>query len=145
MFELSEPYRVEALEVANSVVGRVIVLEKLPDSLLAAYQDLFDELLADKANRFSCAWDSLPQSASALFSRGSFHGFYIANAWLQLSILAQDIVERQDTDEAIAKQDYSELYARMAEASLKDCLKKLKKARTDRSMLNSMREVMGLS
>jgi hypothetical protein len=143
MFELTDTYRAEAQAVADSVAGRVVALERLPEPLIAAYRNLCDELLADESSRFTNAWDALPSSAKALFERSRFHGFYIANAWIQLSILAQDIVERQDTDEAIAEQEYSGLYARMAEESLKESLKKLKKARTDRSMLNSMREVMG--
>lgn len=144
MFEITENYRSEVFSVAGSVAGRVIALERLPEPLKAAYDSLCEELLADNTLRFSRAWDGLPKSARDLFSRSQLHGFYIANAWIQLSILAQDIVERQDSDEAIAEQEYSGLYARLAEESLKESMKKLKKARTDRSMYNSMRQVMGI-
>lgn len=143
MFEITEAYRSRALAVSDRVAGRVIALERLPEGLMAAYRSLCDDLLADETGRFGSAWDSLPKSAASLFERAEFHGFYLANAWIQLSIVANDISELQDTDEAIAEQEYNGLYIRVADEALKESLKKLKKARTDKSMFNSMREVMG--
>ncbi|MCL2919864.1 DUF3069 domain-containing protein [Shewanella litorisediminis] len=144
MSEIDANYRALAQQVADKVAGRVVALDRLPESLLSAYHSLCDELLADKDGQFARAWDKLPVSATSLFERSVFHGFYLANAWIQLSIVARDISELQDTDEAIAEQEYSGLYVRVAEEALKESVKKLKKARTDRSMYNSMREVMGI-
>jgi len=142
MTEISSAYREQALKIADNVAGKVIALDRLPEALFDAYRSLCDELLTDADARFSAAWDALPKSATSLFERAEFHGFYLANAWLQLSILARDISEMQDTDSAIEEKEYSGLFVKVAEAALKESLRKIKKARTDRSMFNSMRQVM---
>ncbi|MGL4515209.1 MAG: DUF3069 domain-containing protein, partial [Shewanella sp.] len=114
----------------------------MPESLVAAYQGLLAELLQDKDASFSQAWQALPASAQQLMPQAQFHGFYIANAWLQLSRVAQEISEQADTEEAINEKEYDGIFSRLAQQSLKECVRKLKKARTDRSMLNSFKQVM---
>lgn len=142
MAEVSVEYRETAERISNNVANKVLPMAKLPASLLAAYQGLCAELLEDREAKFSQAWEALPASARNLLSQAEFHGFYIANAWLQLSRVAQDISEQADTDEAINEQEYNGIFTRLAAESLKECVRKLKKARTDRSMLNSFKQVM---
>ena len=142
MSELSAAYREIAEQISYNVANKVLPMAKLPESLLAAYQGLCAELLEDREAKFSQAWDALPASARNLISQAEFHGFYIANAWLQLSRVAQEISEQADTDEAINEKEYNGIFTRLADESLKESLRKLKKARTDRSMLNSFQQVM---
>lgn len=142
MGELSGAYREIAEQISYNVANKVLPMAKLPESLLAAYQGLCAELLEDRGAKFSQAWDALPASARHLMSQAEFHGFYIANAWLQLSRVAQEISEQADTDEAINEKEYNGIFTRLADESLKESLRKLKKARTDRSMLNSFKQVM---
>ncbi|PIW62070.1 DUF3069 domain-containing protein [Shewanella sp. CG12_big_fil_rev_8_21_14_0_65_47_15] len=142
MSELSAAYRETAEQISHNVANKVLPMAKLPEGLLAAYQGLCAELLEDREAKFSQAWDALPASARNLMSQAEFHGFYIANAWLQLSRVAQEISEQADTDEAINEKEYNGIFARLADESLKESLRKLKKARTDRSMLNSFKQVM---
>ncbi|MCL1088106.1 DUF3069 domain-containing protein [Shewanella profunda] len=142
MIELSDAYREIAEQISYNVANKVLPMEKLPESLLAAYQSLCAELLEDRETKFSQAWDALPASARNLMLQAEFHGFYMANAWLQLSRVAQEISEQADTDEAIKEKEYNGIFTRLADESLKESLRKLKKARTDRSMLNSFKQVM---
>lgn len=142
MSELSAAYRETAEQISHNVANKVLPMAKLPESLLAAYQGLCAELLADRDAKFSQAWDALPASACNLMSQAEFHGFYIANAWLQLSRVAQEISEQAETDEAINEKEYNGIFTRLADESLRESLRKLKKARTNRSMLNSFKQVL---
>ena len=142
MAEVSVEYRETAERISYNVANKVLPMAKLPESLLAAYQGLCAELLEDRETKFSQAWDALPASARNLMPQAEFHGFYIANAWLHLSRVAQEISEQADTDEAINEKEYNGIFTRLADESLKESLRKLKKARTDRSMLNSFKQVM---
>lgn len=142
MIYLSDSYRKTAEQVSFNVANKVLPMATLPESLLEAYQGLYTELLEDREGKFSQAWASLPASARNLMEQAAFHGFYIANAWLQLSRVAQEISEQADTDSAIQEQEYNGIFTRLANESLKESLRKLKKARTDRSMLNSFKQVM---
>ncbi|QSX39967.1 DUF3069 domain-containing protein [Shewanella cyperi] len=142
MTDISSAYREQAFKIADNVAGKVIALDRMPEALRDAYRSLCEELLADADGRFAAAWDALPKSAAGLFERAAFHGFYLANAWLQLSILARDISEMEDTDAAIEEKEYGGLFVKVADAALKESVRKVKKARTDRSMFNSMRQVM---
>ena len=135
-------YQEEAKNIAFNVVSKVIPMDKVPEDLLLAYHNLCDELLSDEEGKFASAWDSLPASATAMFSRSVFHGFYIGSAWLQLSRVGQDLAELADTDEAIDEQEYNGIFTRLADESLRECLRKLKKSRTDRRLFNSMTQVM---
>lgn len=142
MSYLSDSYRKTAEQVSFNVSNKVLPMATLPESLLEAYQGLYTELLEDREGKFNQAWASLPASARNLMEQAAFHGFYIANAWLQLSRVAQEISEQADTDSAIQEQEYNGIFTRLANESLKESLRKLKKARTDRSMLNSFKQVM---
>lgn len=142
MSELSAAYRETVQQISDNVANKVLPMAKLPESLLAAYQSLCAELLQDKDAKFSQAWAALPTSARNLMPQAEFHGFYIANAWLQLSRVAQEISAQADTDEAINEEEYNGIFTRLADESLKESLRKLKKARTDRSMFNSFKQVM---
>lgn len=136
-------YIERAQQVAFNVANVVLPMDKLPENLLTAYHSLSAELIEDKEQKFSDAWDSLPGSAQKLLERVEFHGFYIANAWLQLSRVAQDIAERADTEDAIEENEYNDVFVRLADTSLKESMRKLKKARTDRSLLNGIKQVIG--
>ncbi|NMH66418.1 DUF3069 domain-containing protein [Shewanella salipaludis] len=142
MSEVSASYRDTAEQVAFNVANKVLPMAQLPESLAEAYQGLFNELLEDRAMAFGKAWDALPASARGLMEKAAFHGFYIANAWLQLSRVAQEIADQAETEEAMDEKEYNGVFGRLAEQSLKESLRKLKKARTDRSMLNSFKQVM---
>lgn len=139
---VEQTYRDTAKKVSYNVANKVLPMDKLPDSLIEAYDGLFEELFADKAKAFSNAWDKLPASAQKLISQAEFHGFYIANAWMQLSRVAQEIADSNDNEEEMNNNEYDGIFGRLAEQSLKECLRKLKKARTDRVMLNSFKKVM---
>ncbi|MDX1282891.1 DUF3069 domain-containing protein [Shewanella colwelliana] len=128
--------------VALNVCNSVIPMDKVPANLLEAYANLCNELLEDGDEKFITAWEALPASATALLPQADFHGFYIANAWLQLSRVAQDIAELADSDEAIDENEYNNIFTRLSDASLKESVKKLKKARTDRALLNSIKSVI---
>lgn len=138
----SQMYQETAKNIAFNVANKVIPMDKVPEGLLAAYTNLCDELLKDEEGKFSDAWDGLAASARALMLRSEFHGFYMASAWLQLSRVAQDIAELADSDEAIDEQEYNGIFTRLADESLRECIRKLKKSRTDRRLLNSIKEVM---
>lgn len=137
-----DSYRTQAEQVALNVCNSVIPMDKVPESLLEAYANLCNELLEDKEQKFQSTWAALPNSAQKLLPQADFHGFYIANAWLQLSRVAQDIAELADSDEAIDENEYNGIFTRLSDASLKESVKKLKKARTDRAMLNSIKTVI---
>ena len=117
-------------------------MDKLPDNLLEAYANLCNVLLEDGDEKFANGWQVLPSSAKALLPQADFHGFYIANAWLQLSRVAQDISDMADSEEVVAEQEYSAIFTRISEESLKESSKKLKKSRTNRVLLNSLRAVI---
>lgn len=142
MTEIAAEYRATVEQVSFNVANKVLPMAKLPEGLLAAYQSLCAELLEDREAKFSQAWQALPASARNIMTQAEFQGFYIANAWLQLSRVAQEISEQADTDDEIKEQEYNGIFTRLADESLKESLRKLKKARTDRSMLNSFKQVM---
>ncbi|AZG72331.1 DUF3069 domain-containing protein [Shewanella livingstonensis] len=131
-----------AKQVSYNVANKVLPMDKLPETLQQAYEGLFKELIEDNANAFTHAWDALPASAQKLMTKAEFHGFYIANAWMQLSRVAQEIADSADSEEEMNNNEYDGVFGRLAEQSLKECLRKLKKARTDRPLLNSFRLVM---
>ncbi|MGB6137599.1 MAG: DUF3069 domain-containing protein [Shewanella sp.] len=142
MSNVDQQYQDVAKQVSFNVANKVLPMDQLPETLLEAYEGLFKELLADNANAFTQAWDALPGSAQKLMTKAEFHGFYIANAWMQLSRVAQEIADSADSEEEMNNNEYDGVFGRLAEQSLKECLRKLKKARTDRSMLNSFKQVM---
>lgn len=139
---MNSEYRERAEKVAFNVCNHVIPMDKVPANLLEAYANLFNELLEDKEQKFAAMWSALPSSACALLPQADFHGFYIANAWLQLSRVAQDIAELADSDEAVDENEYNNIFTRLSDASLKESAKKLKKARTDRALLNNIKSVI---
>ncbi|MCZ4339256.1 DUF3069 domain-containing protein [Shewanella colwelliana] len=139
---MNSDYKQRAELVALNVCNSVIPMDKVPANLLEAYANLCNELLEDSDEKFITAWEALPASAMALLPQADFHGFYIANAWLQLSRVAQDIAELADSDEAIDENEYNNIFTRLSDASLKESAKKLKKARTDRALLNSIKSVI---
>ncbi|QIR15448.1 DUF3069 domain-containing protein [Shewanella aestuarii] len=142
MSDKDQQYTETVKQVSYNVANKVLPMDKMPATLLEAYDGLLVELLADKAGLFQQAWDGLPASAQKLFTQAEFHGFYIANAWMQLSRVAQEIADSADSEEEMNNNEYDGVFGRLAEQSLKECLRKLKKARTDRSMLNSFKQVM---
>ncbi|GGE73763.1 MULTISPECIES: DUF3069 domain-containing protein [Shewanella] len=142
MTQVDAQYRQQAHSAAINICSQVLPMDKLPTALKEAYDNLFEQLLEDKESEFKQAWDKLPPSAAKLLPRADFHGFFIASAWLQLSLMAQDIAQLADTDKAIAEQEYSGIYDRISQSALKESVRKLKKARTDRRLLNSIRDVI---
>jgi hypothetical protein len=142
MSELSASYRETVEQVSYHVASKVLPMAKLPEGLFAVYQNLCAELLEDREAKFSQAWQALPASARNLMLQAEFHGFYIANAWLQLSRIGQAISEQAESDDAVQEQEYNDIFVRLADGALKDSVRKLKKARTDRAMLNSIKQVM---
>ncbi|KFZ37359.1 hypothetical protein HR45_10060 [Shewanella mangrovi] len=146
MSEQTTEYREQAYAAAVNICATVLPMDKLPQGLREAYDSLFDELLADRTATFEEAWLGLPASATKLMSKAHFHGFFIAAAWLQLSMVGQQLAEKQaDSEQEISQQDTDGIYARIAKDALRESIRKLKKARTDRRLLNSMREVIGLT
>lgn len=139
---MNPEYKQRAELVALNVCNTVIPMDKVPANLMQAYANLCHELLEDKDEKFAATWHALPASAMALLAKEDFHGFYIANTWLQLSRVAQDIAELADSDEAIDENEYKHIFTRLSEASLKESVKKLKRARTDRALLNSIKSVI---
>ncbi|ARD23557.1 MULTISPECIES: DUF3069 domain-containing protein [Shewanella] len=144
MIERTAEYQATAKAISFNVANKVLPMDKLPETLLEAYEGLFKELIQDNAGLFEKSWQSLPASAQKLMPQAEFHGFYIANAWMQLSRVAQEIADEADSDEAIDEKEYDGVFGRLAEQSLKESIKKLKKARTDRSLLNSFKQVMAI-
>ncbi|MCC4832787.1 DUF3069 domain-containing protein [Shewanella sp. 1_MG-2023] len=142
MSHVTEEYKATAKQVSFNVANKVLPMDKLPETLLEAYEGLFKELIEDNAGLFNKSWQAMPASAQKLMPQAEFHGFYIANAWMQLSRVAQEIADDADSDEAIDEKEYDGVFGRLAEQSLKESIRKLKKARTDRSMLNSFKQVM---
>ncbi|QDE32305.1 DUF3069 domain-containing protein [Shewanella polaris] len=142
MTKVDQQYLEIAKQVSYNVANKVLPMDILPETLQEAYEGLFKELIEDKANGFAHAWDALPASAQKLMTKAEFHGFYIANAWMQLSRVAQEIADSADSEEEMNNNEYDGVFGRLAEQSLKECLRKLKKARTDRSLLNSFKQVM---
>ncbi|WP_153914209.1 DUF3069 domain-containing protein [Shewanella sp. TC10] len=142
MSHLTEEYKAVAKQVSFNVANKVLPMDKLPETLLEAYEGLFKELIEDNAGLFLKSWQAMPASAQKLMPQAEFHGFYIANAWMQLSRVAQEIADDADSDEAIDEKEYDGVFGRLAEQSLKESIRKLKKARTDRSLLNSFKQVM---
>ncbi|GGB54819.1 DUF3069 domain-containing protein [Shewanella inventionis] len=139
MSKVDQEYEKVAKQISYNVANKVLPMDKLPETLLEAYEGLFNELVADNANVFAQAWDALPGSAQKLMTKAEFHGFYIANAWMQLSRVAQEIADSADSEEEMQNNEYDGVFGRLAEQSLKECIRKLKKARTDRSMFNSFK------
>ena len=125
-----------ATAVANKVVSKVMPVAEMPEALLESYNELAVPLLEDKEGVFSDAWNTLPESAKKLMQQAEFHGFYVAQVWLRLSMAGQEIAELANTDNAIDDHAYNGLFLRIVADSLKDSIKKLKKARTDRALLN---------
>jgi hypothetical protein len=142
MTAVDQQYQQVVKQVSYNVANKVLPMAKLPETLLEAYEGLFRELMDDKANAFTNAWNALPASAQKLMTKAEFHGFYIANAWMQLSRAAQEIADSAESEEEMNNNEYDGVFGRLAEQSLKECLRKLKKARTDRPLLNSFRQVM---
>ncbi|WP_076541569.1 DUF3069 domain-containing protein [Shewanella sp. UCD-KL21] len=142
MSQLSEEYRATAKQISFNVANKVLPMDKLPETLLEAYEGLFNELIEDKAELFAKSWQAMPASAQKLLPKAEFHGFYIANAWMQLSRVAQEIADEAESEKEIDEKEYDGVFGRLAEQSLKESIRKLKKARTDRSMLNSFKQVM---
>jgi hypothetical protein len=142
MSQVSPEYQAVAKSIAFNVANKVLPMAKLPETLAQAYDGLFNELIEDKAGLFTRSWDALPASAQKLMPKAEFHGFYIANAWMQLSRVAQEIADSAESEEEMNSNEYDGVFGRLAEQSLKECLRKLKKARTERSMLNSFKQVM---
>jgi hypothetical protein len=142
MTAVDQQYQQVVKQVSYNVANKVLPMAKLPETLLEAYEGLFKELMDDKANAFTNAWNALPASAQKLMTKAEFHGFYIANAWMQLSQAAQEIADSAESEEEMNNNEYDGVFGRLAEQSLKECLRKLKKARTDRPLLNSFRQVM---
>jgi hypothetical protein len=142
MTKVDPQYQEVAKQISYNVANKVLPMAKLPETLLEAYEGLFKELMDDKANAFTHAWNALPASAQKLMTKAEFHGFYIANAWMQLSRAAQEIADSADSEEEMNNNEYDGVFGRLAEQSLRECLRKLKKARTDRPLLNSFRLVM---
>ncbi|MGK0408596.1 MAG: hypothetical protein ACJASB_000743 [Shewanella psychromarinicola] len=142
MTAVDQQYQQVVKQVSYNVANKVLPMAKLPETLLEAYEGLFRELMDDKANAFTNAWNALPASAQKLMTKAEFHGFYIANAWMQLSRAAQEIADSAESEEEMNNNEYDGVFGRLAEQSLKECLRKLKKARTDRPLLNSFGQVM---
>ena len=142
MTEVNAEYRARAELVALNVCNTVMPMDQIPENLLEAYANLCNELIEDTDLKFNSGWDALPAIAKALLPKEDFHGFYIANAWFQLSRVAQDIAEMAETDDEIAEKEYNGIFTRLSDASLKESVRKLKKSRTDRSMLNSIKAVI---
>ncbi|MGI2168863.1 DUF3069 domain-containing protein [Shewanella sp. MF05960] len=142
MSNVDQQYQDVAKQISYNVANKVLPMDKLPETLQEAYEGLFKELIEDNANAFAHAWDALPGSAQKLMTKAEFHGFYIANAWMQLSRVAQEIADSADSEEEMNNNEYDGVFGRLAEQSLKECIRKLKKARTDRSMFNSFKQVM---
>ncbi|WP_076414510.1 DUF3069 domain-containing protein [Shewanella sp. UCD-KL12] len=142
MIEITPEYKTRVEQVSLNVCNVVIPMDKIPENLLEAYANLCNELLEDSDEKFIKGWEALPKSAKSLLPQSDFHGFYIANAWLQLSRVAQDISEAADSDDAIDEKEYNGIFTRISDDSLKESAKKLKKARTDRALLNSIRAVI---
>ncbi|MBB1269097.1 DUF3069 domain-containing protein [Shewanella sp. SR44-3] len=142
MTQVSSEYQATAKSIAYNVANKVLPMAKLPETLAEAYEGLFSELIEDKAGLFTRSWEALPASAQKLMPKAEFHGFYIANAWMQLSRVAQEIADSAENEEEMNNNEYDGVFGRLAEQSLKECLRKLKKARTERSMLNSFKQVM---
>ena len=47
-----------------------------------------------------------------------------------------------ESDEAIEEKEYDGIFTRLSDSALKESSRKLKKARTDRAMLNSIKQVI---
>ncbi|BDM65685.1 hypothetical protein NFHSH190041_31370 [Shewanella sp. NFH-SH190041] len=139
---MTAEYEQIARTVANNVAAKVMPLAQMPDNLKEAYADLTNQLLTEGMEGFSHHWDALPASARKLMDKAQFHGFFIAQSWLKLSMAGQQLAELADTDDAIAEKEYQGIFAQLIDDALKDSMKKLKKARTDRSLLNSFKQVM---
>lgn len=142
MTDISPEYKARVEQVSLNVCNTVIPMDQIPENLMEAYANLCNELVEDNDEKFAKGWEALPNSAKALLPREDFHGFYIANAWLQLSRVAQDISDMADSDEAIDEKEYNGIFTRISDESLKESAKKLKKSRTDRALLNSIRAVI---
>jgi len=138
MTEVNKEYQARVEHVALNVSNNVIEMDKLPESLLEAYANLSNDLLEDSEGKFAKAWAALPASAQKLLPQSDFHGFYIACAWFELSRVAQDIAGLAERGEQIDEKEYNGIFTQLADESLKECIKKLKKSRTDRALLNSL-------
>lgn len=142
MIDITPEYKARVEQVAQNVSNLIIPMHKLPDNLLEAYANLCNELLEDSDEKFAKGWKALPNSAKVLLPQSDFHGFYIANAWLQLSRVAQDISEMAESDDAIDESEYSNIFTKISDESFRESAKKLKKSRTNRALLNSLRAVV---
>ncbi|WP_144210758.1 DUF3069 domain-containing protein [Shewanella donghaensis] len=144
MSNVTEEYKATAKQISFNVANKVLPMAKLPETLLEAYEGLFNELIEDKAELFEKSWQALPASAQKQMPQAEFHGFYIANAWMQLSRVAQEIADEAESEKEIDEKEYDGVFGRLAEQSLKESIRKLKKSRTDRSLLNSFKQVMSV-
>ena len=70
------------------------------------------------------------------------HNVVFDNSNIASIAVAQEIADSADSEEEMNNNEYDGVFGRLAEQSLKECLRKLKKARTDRSMFNSFKQVM---
>lgn len=135
----TEAYIETATKVAKNVVLQVMPVDDMPQNLLEAFEDLAKPLLADENGAFLASWNNLPSSAQKIISQAEFHGFFIGQAWLRLSMAGQEIADRANTDDAIDEKNYQGVFALLIQDALKDSAKKLKKARTDRTLFNSFK------
>lgn len=142
MTSFSDKYKATASIAARNVVSKVMPINEMPQNLLEAYEDLAKPLLADEDGFFIYAWTNLPISAQNLLEQAQFHGFFIGQAWLRLSMAGQEIAELANTGDAIDEKEYQGVFARLIEDALKDSLKKLKKARTDKAILNGFKRAI---
>ncbi|MGL4474288.1 MAG: DUF3069 domain-containing protein [Shewanella sp.] len=142
MTEVSAQYRETARLAAINVAAQVFPMNEMPESLHEAFADLYEQLMLDSDSLFATHYQAIPASARALISDAEFHGFFIGHAWLKLTMAGQEIADRQDSEDAVNEQAYAGIFAKLIEQALKESIKKLKKARTDRSMLNAIKQVI---
>ncbi|MBV7315981.1 DUF3069 domain-containing protein [Shewanella sp. NIFS-20-20] len=142
MTDKSAQYRETARLAAFNVSAKVLPMDEMPQNLHEAFADLYEQLIVDNDGLFVQHYQAIPASARALISEAEFHGFFIGHAWLKLTMAGQEIAERQDSDDEVNEQAYAGIFAKLIEQALKESIKKLKKARTDRSMLNSIKQVI---
>lgn len=138
MNQFSEQYITTATQSAKNVVRKIMPMDEMPQNLLEAYDDLTASLLNDENGVFVATWDSLPASAQKMIDQATFHGFFIGQSWLKLSIAGQEIAELANSDDAIDEKAYQGVFASLIDDTLKESIKLLKKSRTDRSLLNKL-------
>ncbi|MFT6977155.1 MAG: hypothetical protein ACJAZA_000859, partial [Shewanella psychromarinicola] len=72
MTAVDQQYQQVVKQVSYNVANKVLPMAKLPETLLEAYEGLFKELMDDKANAFTNAWNALPASAQKLMTKAEF-------------------------------------------------------------------------